>query len=339
MQIAHASVDMRASHVATESRTVSERLRAWIGERPDFEVASSPSAIVHLSEAAKTTPPQSSAPEEEPSDMDYAPDLLLIKMLIEQLTGREIKTVKSGDITRTPVSPELRDPNDRPSRPDVGWGLEYDYRESRTESERTTYSASGVVRTGDGKEIAFSIELTMSREFRQEIDVSLREGDAVRKDPLVLNFGESGARLNDIRLRFDLDGDGIAEEVPLLDGASAYLVLDRNGNAKVDDGRELFGPATGDGFQELRALDADGNHWIDDNDPAFSRLFLWRPGDADRLTSVRDAGVGALYLGRVSTPFELRDSANGSLGAIRTSGVYLTEQGKAGTLQQIDLTI
>ena len=46
------------------------------------------------------------------------------------------------------------------------------------------------------------------------------------------------------------------------------------------------------------------------------------------------AGVGALYLGRIGTPFALGDA-----GRLRSSGLYLTEAGTARALQQIDLAV
>ena len=59
----------------------------------------------------------------------------------------------------------------------------------------------------------------------------------------------------------------------------------------------------------------------------------------DSLSSLRERGVGALYLGSAETQFALTDSDNQRLGQIRASGVYLNEDGSAGTLQQIDLAV
>ena len=39
------------------------------------------------------------------------------------------------------------------------------------------------------------------------------------------------------------------------------------------------------------------------------------------------------------TLFDLKDSNNALLGQIRSSSVYLTDDGKAGTVQQVDLTV
>jgi hypothetical protein len=50
-------------------------------------------------------------------------------------------------------------------------------------------------------------------------------------------------------------------------------------------------------------------------------------------------GVGAIYLGHVATPFDLKDDNNQLLGQVRSSGLYLDEEGKTGTVQQVDLVI
>ena len=46
-----------------------------------------------------------------------------------------------------------------------GWGMSYDLRASRFEQVKTTLQAGGVVRTADGREINFSLDVSMSRQF------------------------------------------------------------------------------------------------------------------------------------------------------------------------------
>lgn len=45
-----------------------------------------------------------------------------------------------------------------------------------------------------------------------------------------------------------------------------FLALDKNGDSVINDGKELFGAATGQGFKELAIYDSDKNYWIDEND-------------------------------------------------------------------------
>jgi hypothetical protein len=120
-----------------------------------------------------------------------------------------------------------------------------------------------------------------------------------------------------------------------VDAGSGFLAIDRNQDGKVNDGSELFGPRTGNGFAELAAYDSDGNGWIDENDPVFSDLKVWTQGG---LYSLKDMGIGAISTESVETPFAIKDSANNLQGNVRGSGVYLSEDGDAGAAEQVDLT-
>jgi len=55
--------------------------------------------------------------------------------------------------------------------------------------------------------------------------------------------------------------------------------------------------------------------------------------------ALANVGVGAIYLHPVETQFQNlgSDSEGGNLGVLRSSSVYLKEDGTAGTVQQLDL--
>jgi hypothetical protein len=59
----------------------------------------------------------------------------------------------------------------------------------------------------------------------------------------------------------------------------------------------------------------------------------------DQLVSLGQRGVGAIYLGHVTSPFSIKDTDNNLLGQVRSSGIFLQENGVAGTVQQIDLSV
>lgn len=313
----------------------------WVGsQRPDFEgrgTTQTPASQVRISDTGRAA----QAADRDRDALDGDPRLLLLKTIIEALTGREIKLLSAQDINLDQQPIDLQDPNQPATRP-AGYGVEYDHHESYSETETTTFAAAGTVRTADGKDIQFKIDLTMARSYAEESNVSLRLGDAVRrKDPLVLNFAGTAAQLTDARFSFDLDADGKAEQINFVRPGSGFLVFDRNRDGKATDGSELFGPATGNGFAELAKLDADRNGWIDENDTAYKDLAIWVK-DAegkDQLKSLQEAQVGAISLARVATPFDIKDDANRMQGQVRDSGVFLQEDGKAGTIQQIDLTV
>jgi len=159
------------------------------------------------------------------------------------------------------------------------------------------------------------------------------------KDPLVINFGGGAAQLQATRFLFDVDSDGQADRLPILGPGSGFLALDKNGDDAINHGGEWFGAATGNGFDELAADDADHNGWIDAADPVFGQLRLWIPNGNGRehLASLAEKHIGALYLGHTATPFALQ-GGDALLGQVKASGVFLPEDGSVGAMQPIDLS-
>lgn len=207
------------------------------------------------------------------------------------------------------------------------------------ESERTQFAANGVITTEDGREIDFSMALDMARdyEFESSLEVVAQQGQMT--DPLVLNFGSHGATLSDMVFDFDLDGDGTKEKINFVSGGSGFLAFDKNQDGKINDGTELFGTQTGQGFAELAEYDDDGNGWIDENDLIYDKLSIWRQaggGETEKI-SLKEAGVGAIYLGSEETEFALTDDNNTAHGQITRSGMFVMENGEVASAQQLDL--
>lgn len=374
MKIASAAVDLASSHYSASQHQVRESLRAWVGnERPDFEgrgnnrginngnnndntrpLSGRAASNVLLSAAAQNALQsektlQGDAVEEtgrSPTAGD--PMLDLMREVIRYFTGHDAEVFDARELDPEYAAKAAKDAparnagngNGAPGEDagPVGWGVEYERHESYSEVESSSFSARGEIRTADGRQINFSVDVQMSRAYHEESHERLLMGDATRKvDPLVLNFSGTAAQLGSRSFRFDLDSDGQTESLAKLGSGSAYLALDRNKDGQINNGSELFGPRTGNGFSELAQLDSDGNQWIDENDPAFNDLRVWDGGNS--LQTLQQAGVGALYLGKVDTPFALKDAANQSLGEVRQSGIFLQENGQAGTMQQIDLSV
>lgn len=344
MKVAASNIQLESSHAESRRLQVSERLEMWTGERrrpaTDGPPPSRSEARVSLSPAALAA--QQADAAEAPDGIEEAvrndPRLSLLIMMIEKITGQPVRWLRTSDLPTE--APPASSGSAAPAPQRVGWGIEYDYHAEYSESETTTFAAEGTVRTADGREIAFKLDAAMSRSFSMSVSESFRAGDAVLKDPLMLDFAGPAAALSDVRFAFDLDADGSKEQVPLA-GGRGMLAFDRNGNGRIDDGRELFGPTTGNGFEELAALDEDGNGWIDEADSGFAQLRLWRPDaeGAGTLQTMKQANAGAFHLGRVDTPLSLRNAANETLGEMRATGIYLREDGSAGTVSQVDLSV
>ena len=365
MIISGSTISMSSQHTYAETHQSTVSLKAWVGDhRPDFEGRGSTNQAAQTAQAkarsqvsisnsakgalqkANDAAGKAKKPAASGDDSGLDPRMLLIKAIIEAFTGMKIHLMTASDATEQQSAPQATStkpdqqaqPSDAPQQ--QGWGVEYDSHTVDAESEQTNFSAQGVVKTADGKDINFSVALNMSRDQVSTTDTSIRAGDAVKKtDPLVINFSGTAAELTDTKFTFDLNSDGTGEQVSFVGPGSGFLALDKNGNGAIDNGSELFGPASGNGFSDLKALDTDGNNWIDENDKAYNDLKVWTKDSAgtDTLTSLKDSGVGAIYLGSMATPFTYKDASGNPAGEAVSTGVFLNDNGTSGTVQQVNL--
>lgn len=215
---------------------------------------------------------------------------------------------------------------------------------SHTETETTRFTTTGTVKTADGREINFNLSMAMSRSFEEAYGGTVDFGAALNQgnmcDPLVINLDTAAASVSDQSFYFDLDADGEMDKISNLASGSGFLALDKNGDGKINDGKELFGTASGDGFGDLAAYDKDENGWIDENDEIFSKLRIWTKDEKGRdiLYTLKQAGVGAICLKHAATDFALKSYKDNSTDAlVRQTGVFLYENGGAGTVQHLDL--
>lgn len=292
------------------------------------------------------------------TDTATDPRMLTLARMIEAITGMRIRVVQLKDLQPSSASAhsDVADPHAHghgsaaptssapsatpPTQARAGWGITYEREETHTETDSVAVQASGQVATADGRTIDFQLDLSISASQSSTTRESLRLGDAKLKDPLVIHFDGAVGELRNVAFQFDLDGDGTTDSMPFVGTGSGFLALDANGNGQIDNGRELFGTQSGDGFADLNKLDSDGNGWIDEADPAYAQLSVWRMDAAGqtRLQSLVSQDVGALYVGRVASDMTLREAGVGQqLGQLRSTGLYLTNGGQAGALQQIDL--
>jgi len=205
----------------------------------------------------------------------------------------------------------------------------------------TAFEAVGYARTADGREIEFGVTLEMSRAFCAQYESLVQESYIVT-DPLVINLDTNVASVTDQKFLFDLDSDGETEQISFTGEGSGFLAIDKNGDGIINDGSELFGTQSGDGFKDLSSYDEDSNGWIDENDKVFDNLKVWAKASdgTDILMTLKDADVGAIYLGNASTEYSLKNAeTNSTNGIIRQTGVYLKESGGVSTIQHVDLAV
>lgn len=256
----------------------------------------------------------------------------IFAMLFGEEKAKEIFEDREISAKQTEVPAQMLQTGTLQSAGMITYRVEQQY----AEQESTYFSTNGIVRTADGREINIRVDVGMSRSFQAAFS---KEMTVDTCDPLVLNFDGNAAELTDQKFYFDLDCDGKKELISGLGNGSGYLALDKNGDGVIGDGRELFGPGSGNGFEELAAYDEDGNGWIDENDVIFNSLKIWCKDENgnDRLYSLAEKGVGAICLQNVSTDFSLKNAKNETNGIIRNTGIFLYENGAAGTIQHVDM--
>ena len=208
-----------------------------------------------------------------------------------------------------------------------------------SEQETTSFETKGTVITADGRQIDFNVSMKVSRRFEMRTKEVINFGASRCTDPLVINLDSNVCNVSDQKFLFDLDSDGTEESISMLGKGSGFLALDKNGDGVINDGSELFGTASGDGFADLMQYDQDGNGWIDEADEIFDKLRIWQMNEdgTSTLVALGKAGVGAICLGTADTEFSLNSYDNTNNAVIRKTGMFLYENGMVGTMQQVDM--
>ncbi len=208
------------------------------------------------------------------------------------------------------------------------------------EFQSMSFSSKGTVKTSDGRTIDFNIDVAVSRELyysrKSEIDMtSLMYGD-----PLVINLDCDSADVSDLQILFDIDSDGKEEKINLLSEKSAFLAFDRNGDGIINDGSELFGAKSGDGFYDLAEFDEDHNGWIDEGDTIYDKLscVVFDKDGKQHSYLLKDKNIGAINVSGATTDFAIKHGMEAN-AYIKKTGIFLYENGNVGTLQQVDVGI
>ncbi|MFY8135473.1 MAG: hypothetical protein ACOVKS_10755, partial [Aquimonas sp.] len=169
MRIVATELQLASAREFRQTETREERLDLRIGPAPQARAA------VELSDRGRELALQVGAGEspllapEEVAATDEAgarndPNLSLLIRLIETLTGRPVKLFDAGQLSARPNDPEAaaaaasaqaQPPPAAPTESDPGFSLDYQFRATRSEYERTTVSAQGEVLTADGARTRF----------------------------------------------------------------------------------------------------------------------------------------------------------------------------------------
>lgn len=196
-------------------------------------------------------------------------------------------------------------------------------------------SPTGTTGTSGAQQVqasSFNLQLEFSFESTEVVQVT--QGQVQQSDPITFDLDGDGIELTNYAAgaRFDILGIGQQANTAFVTGGDAFLALDRNGNGKIDSGKELFGDQRGakNGFEELRILDGNGDGVIDARDEAFTRLRLFKDNgngvtEAGELLSLAGAGIASISLA-------YRDVDEAASGGNRTaqSSLFRYEDGRRG---------
>ncbi|WP_370386138.1 hypothetical protein ABW387_17165 [Snodgrassella alvi] len=187
-----------------------------------------------------------------------------------------------------------------------------------------TYYGHGNKYYWDGKDLIINDGLTVKNFKNGDLNIRLREEDDTRPDirdamsirsPIIIDMNGDGVKTiaQGKHTYFDHDGNGFAENTGWVDSNDALLVLDRNQNGLIDDGKELFGSNTllssgkkaQNGFEALAEFDENRDGVIDAADSVWSRLQLWQDknqnglvdeGELLSLSNTQITAIGLNYL-------------------------------------------
>lgn len=281
---------------------------------------------------------------------------LIIEMLLERFSNKEVSlypqkmssydmSIKKESLSFDLSNSFLKNPyNNQASNTQELKAMVFETTEEYYQKQSIDFSAKVKFNTPN-KSYEMNLDISFSKELYESTSTRLVIGDKAFTDPLVINFGEDVnpfENISSLKFAFDLDSDGETEQIPYLKSGAGYLALDKNSNGTIDNGSELFGPQTNDGFKELAQYDNDKNGFIDESDKVFSKLKIWSFDEAGNssLVSLLDANVGAIYLGDIQSGFVYKDSITHTQALQKSNGVFIKEDGsRLGVVNSIDIAV
>ncbi|MCJ8339044.1 MAG: hypothetical protein MJK10_11280 [Pseudomonadales bacterium] len=374
MIIQASEINISSKHEKSESRTFSTMTNAYFGNSPEPPYLSEHSELAERFAALLQQPNQavsalgqeddansnsilvmtkegfkfrSAEQHKDFQDQQLLTQIKLFRSLLQAILapGKTLAT----DNSDLPQAEQMNDPlccqyhgSEDQSIPQQPGGISIQISlqttETVTEHESLEFSSSGTVTTADGLDFSFALEMKMEREYNYQSTTEFTQNIQF-EDPLIFNYPGTAAELADQKYSFDIDADGNEEMISFFTNG-ALLALDKNGDGIINDGSELFGALSGNGFADLAAYDEDGNNFIDEADSIFKDLKLWTKTDnVDSLLGLSSMDIGAIYLGATDTSFDLKGADNQFNGQVKASSFYLTDAGEAGYIQQVDMVV
>ncbi|UQZ88093.1 hypothetical protein C4J81_02250 [Deltaproteobacteria bacterium Smac51] len=170
------------------------------------------------------------------------------------------------------------------------------------------------------------------------------------KDPLALDLDGDGLETVGISsqnpVMFDHDATGVRQATGWVGKDDGLLVMDRNGDGIINDGRELFGENTLkndgsgdtclDAFEALAQEDTNGDGVVDSNDANWGDLRVWRDLNQDGISQECELfTLDELGITSISTDKQVVNK-NVTGGVQTGAGTYTKSDGTTGQTGQFE---
>lgn len=217
-------------------------------------------------------------------------------------------------------------------------GAQTKIKQITNEGESLALSANVALKTSTD-DLSISMEASLLYQNMSVRELTLRE-QMKMADPLVINLQNSLADVDkNSKFSFDINSDGKEDLISLLSSGNGFLAIDKNNDGTINNGSELFGTQSGDGFADLAVYDDNSDGIIDESDKIFKNLKIWlKSTSSDQLLSLSEARVGVLLLANTASEFSLR-GGDGVNAKLQKSGVAVSEDGRGLWVSHVDFAI
>jgi hypothetical protein len=269
---------------------------------------------------------------------------LLIELLLEKISDGRHKIELFPFSNENSNKKYMFNENYAPDMTTTAYAASYENIETYYQKSSVDFSSHAQINTSNG---SYNIDLnfSFSNEFYERHRTRIDIAGVNLQDPLIINYNGGANSFDNISqsmtFEFDINSDGTKENIPLLKDGSGFLALDKNENGQIDDGGELFGPNSSDGFEELAQYDEDGNNWIDEADSIYNDLRIWQINEdgENQLITLAQAGVGAIYLSSIESGFNYSKAYGEQTASLKEASIFLKENGEAGLVTSVDLAV
>lgn len=148
-----------------------------------------------------------------------------------------------------------------------------------------------------------------------------------RTNPMAIDLDGDGLEtidINNSQIYFDVDNDGFREQTGWISKNEAILAIDKNGNEKIDNQSEMFGSTETTGFEDLKAIDSNGDGIINSQDADFNKIRLWQDLNENGVTeegelkTLTEAGIQSIY----TSAYKINSINNNNILTEKTSIQY-----------------